>query len=211
MRDILKRDAIDIRIVKVSSIVSGEMAENEVRKDFTASERVAIAEAVRTDLGNRKGRPSAENPDRRPDLTGDARDIAAKRSGFGSGKQLERAENVVRLGFIKMMNDVGGQAKKVLLDPKQSELFPKMRRPQMIAVPLYTNGKLSGRKKVEFDDATIAEIQAWRKTKRARQKEKPDQYEKVDEAIDVLLRHTSDTSLTFAEASKLAEEKTRKA
>ena len=146
------------------------------------------------------------------DLSGQDNDLAFTTFAAKHGDLLDRADrDLRRLGFIKMMNDVGGQAKKVLLDPKQSELFPKMRRPQMIAVPLYTNGKLSGRKKVEFDDATIAEIQAWRKTKRARQKEKPDQYEKVDEAIDVLLRHTSDTSLTFAEASKLAEEKTRKA
>ncbi len=106
MRDILKRDAIDIRIVKVSSIVSGEMAENEVRKDFTASERVAIADAVRAQLGERRGRP-AEKQDGGPTLSdipqGQNRDIAAQRAGFGSGKQLERAENVVRLGVPKLV------------------------------------------------------------------------------------------------------------
>jgi hypothetical protein len=38
--------AILARIVDVPSIVAGEYAENEVRKDFTPSERVAIAEAM---------------------------------------------------------------------------------------------------------------------------------------------------------------------
>lgn len=146
------------------------------------------------------------------DLSGQDNDAAFAAFAGKHGDLLDKADqDLRRLGFIKMMNDVGGQTKKLLVNVKQSELFPAMRRPQMIAVPLYTNGKLSGRKKVEFDDATIAEIQAWRKIKRARQKEKPDQYAKVDEAIDLLLRHTSDTSLTFAEASNLAEEKARKA
>ncbi|MCP4548440.1 MAG: ParB N-terminal domain-containing protein, partial [bacterium] len=39
---------IDARIVQVSSLVAGEFAENEARKDFTPSERVAITEALRT-------------------------------------------------------------------------------------------------------------------------------------------------------------------
>ncbi|WP_199092553.1 ParB N-terminal domain-containing protein [Bosea sp. ASV33] len=42
VRDILKRGTIDVRIVKVSSMVAGEMAENEVRKDFTPSERRSL-------------------------------------------------------------------------------------------------------------------------------------------------------------------------
>jgi ParB/RepB/Spo0J family partition protein len=36
------------RVVDISSIVAGEYAENEIRKDFTPSERVAIVEAMRT-------------------------------------------------------------------------------------------------------------------------------------------------------------------
>lgn len=102
VRDILKRDTIDIRIVKVSSIVSGEMAENEVRKDFTPSERVAIADAVRQQVGHRPGQRT-ELRDDGPEVGTRTRDIAAQRAGFGSGKQLERAENVVRLGVPKLV------------------------------------------------------------------------------------------------------------
>jgi ParB-like chromosome segregation protein Spo0J len=42
IRDILKRKTILARVVNVSSILAGEYAENEIRKDFTPSERVAI-------------------------------------------------------------------------------------------------------------------------------------------------------------------------
>src|ERR1035441_6794341 len=43
------------RIVDVTSIMNGEYAENEVRKDFTPSERVAIAKAIERKVGNRQG------------------------------------------------------------------------------------------------------------------------------------------------------------
>ena len=39
----------------MSSIIEGERDENEVRKDFTASERVAIADAVKAALGEWRG------------------------------------------------------------------------------------------------------------------------------------------------------------
>src|SRR5687768_1117393 len=45
-RDLLKRKSIPARIVDVTSILAGEYAENEVRKDFTPSERVAVARAI---------------------------------------------------------------------------------------------------------------------------------------------------------------------
>lgn len=133
IRDILKRDTIDVRIVKVSSIVAGEMAENEVRKDFTASERVAIAEAVRQALGERRGRPAEEKRDGSPTLTGRTRDEAAERAGFTSGKQLERAENVVRLGVPKLVEkmDAGevtitAAAKIARAEPAVQEVVVKL-------------------------------------------------------------------------------------
>ena len=45
-RDILGWTAIDARVVNVTSIGAGEYAENEMRKDFTVSERVAILKAL---------------------------------------------------------------------------------------------------------------------------------------------------------------------
>ena len=55
VRDILKKKTILARIVDVSSILAGEYHENEVRKDFTPSERVAIARAIERQVGNRRG------------------------------------------------------------------------------------------------------------------------------------------------------------
>ena len=55
VRDILKKKTILARIVDVTSILAGEYAENEVRKDFTPSERVAIAKAIERQIGNRRG------------------------------------------------------------------------------------------------------------------------------------------------------------
>ena len=54
-RDILKKKTILARIVDVRSIIQGEYAENEIRKDFTPSERVAIAKAIERQIGNRRG------------------------------------------------------------------------------------------------------------------------------------------------------------
>ena len=60
-RDILKRKTIPARIVDVTSILAGEYAENEVRKDFTPSERVAIARAIERQVGNRRGQRTTRN------------------------------------------------------------------------------------------------------------------------------------------------------
>ena len=42
-------------VVDVPSIVDGEYAENEFRKDFTVSERVAIAKELEDGIGERRG------------------------------------------------------------------------------------------------------------------------------------------------------------
>jgi ParB-like chromosome segregation protein Spo0J len=52
-------ETIAARIVDTGSIIRGEYAENEIRKDFTPSERLAIAEAIEKELGERRGRPAA--------------------------------------------------------------------------------------------------------------------------------------------------------
>lgn len=52
-RDVLGLREIEARTVNVTSIVEGERDENEVRKDFTSSERVAIGRAIESQIGNR--------------------------------------------------------------------------------------------------------------------------------------------------------------
>jgi hypothetical protein len=76
--------AILARIVDVPSIVAGEYAENEVRKDFTPSARVAIAGAIRAEIGSRQGRRTDHSAllDRGPEVQpGETtRDVAARKS-----------------------------------------------------------------------------------------------------------------------------------
>lgn len=80
-RDILGWSTIPARIVPVDLIVLGQVAEN-MRKDYTISERVAIVEALN---GYRHGgdRRSDQVPYRELGLT---LDQACKRAGFGSGE-----------------------------------------------------------------------------------------------------------------------------
>src|ERR1019366_5579246 len=46
-RDVLGKKEIESRVISVNSIVQGEFDENVLRKDFTASERVALVESLR--------------------------------------------------------------------------------------------------------------------------------------------------------------------
>lgn len=87
-------EKIPARTVHLDSILKGELAENEFRKDFTHSERVAIGEAIEAELHGRNHRP-AESPENFPELPkGDTRDLAAKAAGFGNGKTYEQAKKV---------------------------------------------------------------------------------------------------------------------
>lgn len=123
-RDILGWSEIDVRIVNVTSLVEGERDENEVRKDFTVSERVDIGRAVEALVGERRGRPKAR--DDGPDLFsenphGDAefpenvpafergretRVIAAERAGFGNERTYAQAKKVVDDGVPELVQAV---------------------------------------------------------------------------------------------------------
>jgi hypothetical protein len=94
---------IAARIVDLPSIVAGEYAENEVRKDFTPSERVAIAEAIRAEMGDRRGSNqyvTKERPENFPDapIGAETRVIAARKAGFGNETTCRQARTVVEGG-----------------------------------------------------------------------------------------------------------------
>ena len=113
-QDVLRRETIPARVVHVRGITAGEYAENEIRKDFTESERVAIANAMEDALGNRQGQRtdiqapcappdeevgdhSAELRENFPEVQPGARtaEIAARMAGFGNRKTYEQAKKVV--------------------------------------------------------------------------------------------------------------------
>src|SRR5215471_21571590 len=54
-RDILGWKTIPCIVLNIDSLVAGEYAENEFRKQFTPSERAAIGKAIEAQLGNRHG------------------------------------------------------------------------------------------------------------------------------------------------------------
>ena len=81
-----------------------EIEENENRKEFTDSEKVAYAKKLRVIEaekarkrmgGHNKPDESKSSQDNCPEMTtGQSRDIVARKVGYGSGKQLERSEYV---------------------------------------------------------------------------------------------------------------------
>lgn len=106
MRDILGWKTVPVIVLEVSSIVEGEYAENEIRKDFTPSERVAIGKALEAEIGKRQGqRTDKELP---PDLAevtpgAETRDLAARRAGFGGHTTYELAKRVVQDGVDELI------------------------------------------------------------------------------------------------------------
>ena len=93
-RDFLKWSKIDVRVVDVGSIIEGELHENEIRKDFTPSERVAIASAIREQIGDRQGERTDIQPvGNCPQVK--TREIAAQKAGFGDDRTYRRAQSVV--------------------------------------------------------------------------------------------------------------------
>ena len=81
-KDVLGWTEILCRVLDLDSILAGQYAENEVRKDFTPSERVAIAKAIEAEIGNRSGRPSTQPPsqggNRKSNGSNDKKKVAEK-------------------------------------------------------------------------------------------------------------------------------------
>jgi len=51
---------IDARVVNVTSLVEGEITENEIRKNFTNDEKIAIGKMIEQQLGERRGKYARE-------------------------------------------------------------------------------------------------------------------------------------------------------
>lgn len=73
-----------------------------MREDFRPSERVAIGLALEAEVGERRGGDMA-NGTIGPFEGERTRDLAAKRAGFTSGKQYERAKSVVQAGAPELI------------------------------------------------------------------------------------------------------------
>jgi len=106
MRDILGWKTIPAIVLEVSSIVEGEYAENEIRKDFTPSERVAIGKAVEAEIGKRQGQrtdlePVEDLPQVPPGTK--TREFAAEKAGFGNARTYQQAKKVTEIGAPELV------------------------------------------------------------------------------------------------------------
>lgn len=133
MRDILGRKQIPAVIVDLDSIVSGEYAENEIRKDFTLSERDSIRRAIeqeekekakeRQRLSEGRGKKGQQNS---ADLKQpQSRSAAAKRVGLGSHDTASKVAKVVDKGTPELVAAMDTGALSVNAAAKLVEL-PKV-------------------------------------------------------------------------------------
>lgn len=125
--DMLQWKQIPAVILDIESMLAGEYAENEFRKQFTASERAEIGKAIEEELGNRKGQRTDLSAIAAKSDQGKTVDLAAKRAGFKSAETFERAKAVVATGspgLIAAM-DKGeiriDAAAKIASQPKQEQ------------------------------------------------------------------------------------------
>ncbi len=112
----LGHDKIEARVVDVPSIIEGEYAENEIRKDFTVSERVAIGKAIEEGIGERRGGDHGNQytgakahkvADCQDKLSGkETREIASGIAGFGSRESYRRAKEIVEKGTPELIEKV---------------------------------------------------------------------------------------------------------
>lgn len=168
---------IEAKVVDCDALIA-ENDENEVRKAFTVSERVAIAAAVAERLKGRQGSGPAKrggNISTSLDDSGKTRDLAAAKAGLGSGKTLEAAQVVIAKGAPELVAamDAGKvtihAAKSIASMPAEEQLSVNYEDPKDVS-------KARNR-------AHSRELRASNKSESASDttKEKPDKKPKADE------------------------------
>ena len=125
----LEWETITARVVQVSSIIAGEYHENEIRKDFTPSERVAIGEALEKAIGHRKGANQYHSKELDQNF-GQAKrnktaEVAAKNAGFGNPETYRQAKNVVANGVPDLVQKLDDGAVSISAAASVAEQSPK--------------------------------------------------------------------------------------
>ncbi|KJU83883.1 ParB-like nuclease domain protein [Candidatus Magnetobacterium bavaricum] len=103
-------DTVEAKVVNVTSLLAGEYAENEIRKDFTIPEKVAIGQALEAEIGNRQGqRTDKELPQNFVEVTRgkETLEIAAELAGFGNKETYRQAKSVVEHGTPELIAALG--------------------------------------------------------------------------------------------------------
>jgi ParB-like chromosome segregation protein Spo0J len=152
-KDLLWWTQIPARIIDIQEIAYGEFYENEMRKEFTPSERVAILakiEALPENKLKRGRKPKTENVDLDPGIISVNKnnkiqeltaEINAKKAGFDGRKQAAAAKKVVESGDEEVIEDMDKgkisitKAAKKVTPPKQPKLKPG-RKSENVSVPI---------------------------------------------------------------------------
>jgi hypothetical protein len=94
------RSMIEYREVAIDTIASGACAENEIRKDFTLAERVAIYKTLNRDKvgGDRKSKNHCQDIGNDPKKPL-GRDDASRKAGLGNHTSAQEAERVFTTGI----------------------------------------------------------------------------------------------------------------
>ncbi|MEO5363850.1 MAG: ParB N-terminal domain-containing protein [Magnetococcus sp. DMHC-8] len=101
-------ESIPVRLIDAPAILA-ENDENEVRKEFTPSERVAIGKTIEELLGNRQGQRTdvdvAGLPQNFAEVKAgqETRAVAAQMAGFGNAETYRQAKAVVANGSPKLV------------------------------------------------------------------------------------------------------------
>ena len=102
---LLEWETIEAKVIDCDALIA-EHDENEMRKSFTVSERVAIALEVAEKLDGRAGTPAFRvNCGNISTIAeeGKTRDLAAAKAGLGSGMTYEAAKKVVETGAPELV------------------------------------------------------------------------------------------------------------
>ena len=137
VQDVLRRDTIPARVVDVHSMVACEYAENELRKDFTPSERVAIAAALEAEIGNRQGERTDLGPSENfPEIEAgtETREFVAERVGFGNYKTYEQAKRVVAQGVDEVIEQMDNEELSINAAYLIADQPPERQR-EIVALP----------------------------------------------------------------------------
>lgn len=96
---------IEARIIDCDALLA-EHDENVIRKQFTVTEQIALAQVIQGQVAGRAG--GNRMPEHSGNISGkvdqgDSRDIAARAAGLGSGKTLEAAQRVIEHGTPELI------------------------------------------------------------------------------------------------------------
>ena len=91
-------------VVKLKSLLAGEYAENEFRKQFTKSERAAIGKALEADDDYKKqqGKRTDKLPEKIPEVSKEMRQKIATAAGFGNETTMRQAQTVIDKGVAEL-------------------------------------------------------------------------------------------------------------